>query len=88
MLHSTEVAKGVSLTDKVTNAIRIEKGDVVKLPFKDNSFDKAICIDVLEHIIDDMSVINEIKRVLKPKGEAIIYFVGNISSFEFFKIFT
>ena len=39
-----------------------------KLPFNKNSFDYVICSEVLEHIIDFESVIEEIERVLKPGG--------------------
>jgi len=33
-----------------------------------NSFDLAICFHVLEHILDDIKAIIEIKKVLKPSG--------------------
>lgn len=38
------------------------------LPFADDSFDKVICAEVLEHIPDYLSVLAEIRRVLKPGG--------------------
>jgi len=38
------------------------------LPFADNTFDKLICSEVLEHIDDYRGVLSEIARVLKPGG--------------------
>ncbi|MCL4867956.1 MAG: methyltransferase domain-containing protein [Anaerolineae bacterium] len=43
-------------------------GDLRQLPFPDNSFDAAVCIQTLEHVNEPMRVINEIGRVLKPGG--------------------
>jgi 2-polyprenyl-3-methyl-5-hydroxy-6-metoxy-1,4-benzoquinol methylase len=44
------------------------KGDITSLPFKDGSFDKIICSEVLEHIPDDIQGIRELVRVLKDNG--------------------
>jgi SAM-dependent methyltransferase len=43
-----------------------------QLCFKDNVFDVALLIEVLEHIADDTKVIQEAYRVLKPEDIAII----------------
>ena len=43
-------------------------GDGTQLPFSDNSFDRIICSEVLEHIPDYQQVLVEIQRILKPKG--------------------
>jgi len=40
----------------------------LQLPFPDNSFDKVICSEVLEHIPDYEGALKEINRVLKPGG--------------------
>ena len=43
-------------------------GDLRELPFADNSFDAALCVQTLEHVNDPFKVIGEIGRVLKPGG--------------------
>lgn len=48
--------------------IEFIQGDICKLPFKDNSFDKIILSEVLEHIPDDLKALTEVKRVIKPNG--------------------
>lgn len=47
-------------------------GDAHNLPFEDQSFDAVLCAEVLEHLIDPMQAISEMRRVLKPGGRAII----------------
>ncbi len=46
--------------------------DITKLNFEDNFFDVIICNHVLEHIPDDIKALNELYRVLKPNGYAIL----------------
>lgn len=44
------------------------RGDALRLPFADDTFDRIICSEVLEHIGDDAAAIAELARVLKPGG--------------------
>jgi len=48
--------------------INYQVGSAVTLPFSDQSFDIVACCDVLEHIPDWRSAIQETSRVLKPNG--------------------
>lgn len=50
--------------------IKIFDGKII--PFKENSFDMVAAIDVLEHIKNDSFSLEEIKRVLKKNGLAIL----------------
>ncbi|NTU46239.1 class I SAM-dependent methyltransferase [Candidatus Roizmanbacteria bacterium] len=43
-----------------------------KLPFPDNSFDKIMAINVIEHVYDFDGLLKELKRVLKPQGKLFI----------------
>ena len=51
-----------------TDAIATTQGDGVFLPFPDDTFDRIIAAEVLEHIPDDEGAIAELHRVLKPGG--------------------
>ena len=46
----------------------LSSANALCLPFADNSCDKVICSEVLEHIPDYQGALREIQRVLKPGG--------------------
>lgn len=54
--------------DTPGKSLVFQQADALHLPFADNSFDKVICSEVLEHIPDYQGVLAEINRVLKPEG--------------------
>lgn len=43
-------------------------GDVSHLPIADSSLDLVLALDLFEHIKDDVSLIRDIHRILKPGG--------------------
>jgi SAM-dependent methyltransferase len=43
-------------------------GDALRLPFPDDTFDRIIASEVLEHVSDDQIALHEVFRVLKPGG--------------------
>lgn len=46
--------------------------DMLAMQFDDESFDVVIANHVLEHVADDLKALAEIRRVLKPGGQAIL----------------
>lgn len=46
--------------------------DITKMQFEDNQFDLIICSHVLAHVKEESIAIDEIQRVLKPGGQALI----------------
>jgi SAM-dependent methyltransferase len=59
-------------TTDLNSPIADVKADICDLPFKDHSFDFIICNHVLEHIPNDTKAMQELYRVLAPKGTAIV----------------
>ncbi|MEK7530596.1 MAG: class I SAM-dependent methyltransferase [Patescibacteria group bacterium] len=47
-------------------------GDIHALPFGDNTFDRVLCVEVLEHVKDPRRAFKEMKRVLKPGGKIVL----------------
>lgn len=43
-----------------------------KLPFKENSFNVVTCLGLLEHFLDQVSALNEIRRVVKDTAKIVI----------------
>ncbi len=55
------------------------KADICNLPFEDNQYDVIFCNHVLEHIPDDTKAMQEIHRVLKIGGMAILQIPQDLS---------
>lgn len=56
--------------------IELKKAPAEQLPYADNTFDRVVCSEVLEHVLDPKVVIAEIRRVAKA-GARIVLTVPN-----------
>lgn len=52
--------------------IPVVQADARDLPFSDLTFHIVVCLDVIEHIVEDGLVASEIYRVLKPGGKFLV----------------
>jgi SAM-dependent methyltransferase len=72
--HHFEHYTGVDVSAEAVAAARARGREVIQadveqpLPFADASFDGAVLKDVLEHVLDPVAVVKEIRRVLVPGG--------------------
>ena len=55
----------IELGKKLYPRLKITKGDIYKLPFKNNSFDLIVCTEVLEHLDNPRKAYKELIRVSK-----------------------
>lgn len=66
-LQYLQRAKGLKLKN-----VNIINANIFHLPFKENSFTKIFCLDILEHVTNQNTAIKGIKRVLNNNGICII----------------
>jgi SAM-dependent methyltransferase len=62
---SVELARGRHVGEVV-------EGSVMEMPFASDSFDLAVCLDVVEHLRDDRAALRELRRVLAPGGALLV----------------
>ncbi len=69
---------GVELSDtsaglaRARGAGEVISGSVLQMPFASASFDLAVCLDVLEHLEDDLAALRELRRVVAPGGSLLV----------------
>lgn len=67
------------VTTDLNSPLADVKADICDLPFHDNSFNFILCNHVLEHIPDDTKAMQEVYRILKPGGTAILQIPQNLN---------
>jgi SAM-dependent methyltransferase len=66
------VARLTYISGDLASRIAMTRLDVTALPFPDNTFDVVYCGHVLEHVRNDIQAMDELFRVLRPNGWAVI----------------
>jgi len=62
--------------------VSLVQGTGEYLPFQSKSFDRVVCKGALDHFLDPAQAIEEMARVLKPQGKAVIA-IANFESLGF-----
>src|SRR5690606_37351978 len=60
------------ITADIESPLAKVKMDIHDIPFEENTFDVVFCNHVMEHVDSDLRAMQEIYRVMKPGGWAII----------------
>jgi len=56
----------------LSSPLAMVKMDIMRIGFRENSFDAILCVHVLTLVSNDLKALQELYRVLKPGGWAII----------------
>ncbi len=76
-IHGIDLTVDIHAVKSVFESMNIplflEKGDVAKMPYKDNFFDTVLLVSILEHLkpIELEQAFVEVRRVLKPGGQMV-----------------
>ncbi len=60
------------IKERGTNNISFTVADIESLPFPLDHFDKILCAEILEHVLNLDEAMNQLLRVLKPGGLLVI----------------
>jgi len=75
MTASAEAVARERLSDRLLGKLEFRQADVTRLPFKDESFDIALCFSTIEHIPDSDARrrgFREMARVVRGEGHVIV----------------
>lgn len=70
LLTDVDSMHSVNIDPNIEPTHLVEPGE--PLPLEENTYDHVVCFNTLEHIYDAYGSVEEIFRVLKPGGKAII----------------
>ncbi len=58
--------------------VRLLKGEVRELDLPEQSFHRIICTEVLEHVVDPIALLDDIRRLLVPDGRLVVTFPNDV----------
>jgi len=81
----------IDISEEAINKVKEEiprayVGDIVKMPFKNDSFDIVFSAGVIEHFRDDTEVVNELYRITNKNGLIITFVPGRYTLWQIYKL--
>jgi SAM-dependent methyltransferase len=79
MLSQFGETEGVDISAEALSFCRargltnVKQGEAEHLPYADNSFDLVTGLDVVEHLDNDLAGLQEMRRVLRREGHAVLF---------------
>lgn len=60
--------------DARSRGLRVQCADINAghLPYRTGAFDAAVCLDVIEHVLDPRHLVRELARVIRPGGTLVL----------------
>jgi SAM-dependent methyltransferase len=75
-LHPERAARAAGVLDGLGLPGAVPVATLDRLPFARAAFDKVMCLEVLEHVVDDRLALSELARVLRPGGRLVLSVPG------------
>ena len=76
IIEAIDPSKSVLTAQRINGPetnVRITQAEISNIPFRDNTFDFAICLGVLHHIPDTQKALNDIVKKIKKGGSLLMY---------------
>ncbi len=72
LLKARYVLEQMRRVREASGRFSLLRGNTLQFPFPDETFDKIICAEVIEHVQDERMAMSELARILKHKGKIAI----------------
>ncbi|HXC23216.1 MAG TPA: class I SAM-dependent methyltransferase [Solirubrobacteraceae bacterium] len=81
------IASGLCKAHALVARARLLQADACDLPIEEASVDAVLSVNLLEHIQDDLRALDEIRRVLRPGGAAVVVVPTGPSVYDYYDRF-